>query len=98
MYNHGVLPRGVIGSDGGFGRGQMAIAGLHILQDMGIACAGVSHLSADLGDARSIYHDGIVSVMNARAEEFGVRVGMAAQEAAARMLSSPATQERSLGH
>jgi uncharacterized protein YunC (DUF1805 family) len=88
MYNHRILPRGVIGSDGGFGRGQMAIAGLHILQDMGIACAGVSHLSAELGDARSIYHDGIVSVTNARAAQLGVRPGMAAREAAELMLQA----------
>ena len=88
MYNHRILPRGVIGSDGGFGRGQMAIAGLHILQDMGIACAGVSHLSAELGDARSIYQDGIVSVANARAEALGIRAGMAAREAAQLMLGA----------
>ena len=88
MYNHGILPRGVIGSDGGFGRGQMAIAGLHILQDMGIACAGVSHLTAELGDARSICHDGIVSVTNALADGLGIGVGMAAREAARLMLGA----------
>lgn len=86
MYNHRILPRGVIGSDGGFGRAQMAVAGLHILQDMGIACAGVSHLSAELGDARSIYHDGVVSVMNAIAGELGIQAGMPARDAALRML------------
>jgi uncharacterized protein YunC (DUF1805 family) len=88
MYNHRILPRGVIGSDGGFGRGQMAIAGLHILQDMGIACAGVSHLSAELGNARSIHADGIISVANARAEQLGIREGMAARDAAALMLGA----------
>ena len=89
MYNHRILPRGVIGSDGGFGRAQMAIAGLHILQDMGIACAAVSHLTAELGDARSIHHQGIVSIMNARAEAAGVRVGMKASDAAMLMLKLP---------
>lgn len=83
MYNHRILPRGVIGSDGGFGRNQMAIAGLDILQGMEIPCAAVSHLSADLGDARSIYQDGLISVCNALAEERGVRRGMPAHEAAA---------------
>lgn len=86
MYNHGILPRGVIGSDGGFGRSQMAIAGLHILQDMGIACAAVSHLSAELGNARSIYGEGVISVVNAHATAAGVREGMAAHEAARLML------------
>jgi hypothetical protein len=90
MYNHRILPRGVIGSDGGFGRNQMAIAGLHILQGMGIPCAGVSHLTADLGDARSIFGDGQISVANALAEARGVRVGMAAREAAALLLEAKA--------
>jgi uncharacterized protein YunC (DUF1805 family) len=86
MYNHRILPRGVIGSDGGFGRGQMAIAGLHILEDMGIACAAVSHLSAELGNARSIFENGIVSVTNGKAIRLGVREGMKAREAAEMML------------
>ncbi len=89
MYNHRILPRGVIGSDGGFGRGQMAIAGLHILQDMGIACVSVSHLTAELGDARSIYHDGIVSVTNESAAQLGILPGMSAHEAAKLMLGAP---------
>ncbi|HUN43738.1 MAG TPA: hypothetical protein VMU81_25875 [Acetobacteraceae bacterium] len=86
MYNHRILPRGVIGSDGGFGRAQMAIVGLHILQDMGIACAAVSHLSAELGNARSIHGEGIITIANQSAEAAGVRAGMSAREAAALML------------
>jgi hypothetical protein len=89
MYNHRILPRGVIGSDGGFGRNQMAIAGLDILQRMGIPCAAVSHLSADLGDARSIYEDGLISASNALAEARGVRRGMPALKAAALLLEAP---------
>ena len=86
MYNHRILPRGVIGSDGGFGRAQMAIAGLWILQDMGIACAAVSHLSAELGNARSIFGEGVVTVANRHAEAAGVGAGMSARDAAALML------------
>jgi hypothetical protein len=88
MYNHRILPRGVIGSDGGFGRNQMAIAGLAILLGMRIPCAAVSHLSADLGDARSIYEDGRISVSNALAERCGIRRGMPAREAAALLLEA----------
>ncbi len=90
MYNHRVLPRGVIGSDGGFGRNQMAISGLQILQGMGIPCAAVSHLSADLGFAKSIYEDGQISVTNALAEALGVREGMPARAAAALLLQAVA--------
>jgi hypothetical protein len=90
MYNHGILPRGLIGSDGGFGRGQMAVAGLGILQGMGIACAAVSHLTARLGDARSAYEDGEINVANALAEALGVRSGMSARQAAGLMLDAKA--------
>jgi hypothetical protein len=90
MYNHGILPRGVIGSDGGFGRDQMAIVGLHILQDMGVPCAAVSHDSARLGDARSIYEDGRITIANALAEARGVRAGMTAREAGALLLAAKA--------
>ncbi len=86
MYRHGVRPAGVIGSDGGFGRAQMAIAGLGILERMGIACAAVSHLSADLGDGASIYRDGRITKANRQAAAAGVVAGMRATEAAALLL------------
>ena len=88
MYNHAILPRGLIGSDGGFGRGRMAVAGLGILQDMGIPCAAVSHLTAVLGDPRSIYQDGVISVANALAEAQSVRHGMMGWEAAGLLLGA----------
>ncbi|HVB68595.1 MAG TPA: hypothetical protein VNE67_12150, partial [Acetobacteraceae bacterium] len=93
MYRHGVRPAGVIGSDGGFGRAQMAIAGLGILERMGIACAAVSHLSADLGDGASIYRDGLITKANRQAAAAGVVAGMRATEAAALLLSYAARHE-----
>src|SRR5208282_2231895 len=75
IYRHGIRPAGIIGSDGGFGRRQMAVAGLPILQAMGIACASVSHLSADLGDPHSIYRDGRITLVNAQARSVGVAPG-----------------------
>jgi len=84
---HGIRPAGIIGSDGGFGRNSMAVAGLTILERMGIACAAVSHLSADLGDPRSIYRDGRVSLVNAHAGRSGVDVGQSCEEAVARLLT-----------
>ena len=86
VYRHGIRPAGIIGSDGGFGRHRMAVAGLPILLAMGVACAAVSHLSADLGDPRSIYRDGRVSLVNALARGAGVAFDMPAVEAAQRLL------------
>jgi hypothetical protein len=86
VYRHGIRPAGIIGSDGGFGRHRMAVAGLPILQAIGIACAAVSHLSADLGDPRSIYRDGRISLVNALARGAGVAPDMSAVEAVERLL------------
>ena len=86
VYRHGIRPAGIIGSDGGFGRHRMAVAGLPILQAIGIACAAVSHLSADLGDPRSIYRDGRISLVNALARSAGVAPDMPAVDAAERLL------------
>jgi hypothetical protein len=86
VYRHGIRPAGIIGSDGGFGRHKMAVAGLPILQAMGIACAAVSHLSADLGDPHSIYQDGRITLANEQARDAGVVPGMTAVDAAARLL------------
>jgi hypothetical protein len=86
VYRHAIRPAGIIGSDGGFGRHRMAVAGLPILQAMGIACAAVSHRSADLGDPRSIYRDGRISLVNALAHSAGVTCDMPAVEAAERLL------------
>jgi hypothetical protein len=86
VHRHGIRPAGIIGSDGGFGRHCMAVAGLPILQAMGVACAAVSHLSADLGDPRSIYHDGRISLVNALAHGAGVVPDMPAVDAAKRLL------------
>lgn len=90
MWRHGVRPAGVIGSDGGFGRHGMAAAGLDILDRMGIACAAVSFLSADLGDGASIHADGVISRANPRAAAAGVTPGMTAREAARRLLDAGA--------
>ena len=86
VHRHGIRPAGIIGSDGGFGRHRMAVAGLPILQAMGIACAAVSHLSADLGDPRSIYNDGRISLVNDQARDAGVALGMTSVDAADRLL------------
>ena len=97
VYRHGLRPAGIIGSDGGFGRHQMAVAGLYILEKMGIACAAVSHLSADLGDPRSIYQDGRISLANEPARAAGLAVGMAASEGAERLLRAQHADARGPG-
>jgi hypothetical protein len=88
VYRNRLQPRGVIGSDGGFGRNRMAVAGLYILNGIGVAAAAVGLLSARLGDPGSIYEDGCVTLVNAVAGQAGVRVGQRARDAAELLLNA----------
>lgn len=79
-------PWGFICSDGGGGKNDSGTAGLAIVEEYGLAGASVSAKSAAIGDAYSTYHDGIIVACNAPARKRGVRVGMAAKEAAHKLL------------
>lgn len=78
--------RGVICNDAGRCRDDSGISGLAVLQDKGIPGAAVSTESARIGEGTSTYADGIVSALNEAARRLGIHEGMAAREAAARML------------
>jgi hypothetical protein len=86
VHRNRLAPKGVIGSDGGFGRNRMAVFGLPILQSIGVPAAAVDYRSADLGDPRSIYQDGCISVVNPAAAACGVHKGQSARVAAERLL------------
>jgi hypothetical protein len=79
-------PRGVIANDIGCAKDNSAIAGLPLLEQAGIPAATVATLTARPGDALSTWFDGVISAHNAVAAEAGVRTGMAAQEAARKMM------------
>ena len=86
VHRNRLGPRGVIGSDGGFGRNRMAVLGLPILQSIGVPAAAVDHRSSDLGNARSIYEDGCISLVNQAAVSLGVYKGQSTRDAAERLL------------
>ena len=77
-----VRPFGFVCSDGGRGRNDSGMAGLEITNAEGIAGATVDAHLARMGDGMSTYNDGIISAANSLALACGVRVGMAAREAA----------------
>ena len=81
-----VGPFGFVCSDGGRGRNDSGMAGLAITNDAGIAGATVDARLARMGDGMSTYHDGVISAANVLALDCGVRVGMAAREAALLLL------------
>lgn len=82
-------PKGLIANDGGMGKDGSGIDGLAILQQAAIPAAAVAAMSARIGDARSTYHDGVISASNEAATACGVRPGMAASEAARLLLARP---------
>jgi hypothetical protein len=65
-------------SDGGAGGGMdgAGIARLAPLDQRGIPAAAVSADSASIGDARALYHDGVLSHVNQAAARLGARSGM----------------------
>ena len=69
-------------SDGGAGGGKdgAGIARLAPLDARGIPAAAISADSAPIGDARALYHDGVLSHVNRAAERAGARPGMSLKE------------------
>jgi len=63
-------------SDGGVGTDGAGIARLAPLDQRGIPAGAVSADSAPIGDARALYHDGILSHVNETASRAGARAGM----------------------
>ncbi|MGI9479636.1 MAG: hypothetical protein ACR2PI_23230 [Hyphomicrobiaceae bacterium] len=72
---------GVILNDAGIGREQAGIAGIHLLDGLGVPAATVSHRSCRIGDSADGRARGILSTVNSAAQELGLRTGMACQDA-----------------
>lgn len=64
-------------NDAGVGRDGAGIAALPLLQSRGVAACTVAHSSARIGEARSTWHDGVVSNANDAARALGAREGLA---------------------
>ena len=80
---------GALYNDAGIGREEAGVSRLPALDARGIAAATVSAASARIGDARSTYHDGIISRVNASAAALGLREGMSARDFVAGLRSRP---------
>ena len=80
--------KGRIGNDAGIGKNNAGIAGLNILEKVGIPGAAVSSMSAKIGIGMSTWDTGKVSVVNESAKKIGVKVGMTTKEAADVMLQA----------
>ena len=84
---HDQLPRAVIGFDGGVGPQGANIAGLWYYEALNIPAAAVDVMTIILGDGVDVFNNGRISFVNRPAADCGVVKGMAAREAALRMLT-----------
>jgi len=66
----------IILSDAGIGREQSGIAGLGLLDDLGVPAAAISHQSARIGDGADGLRRGVISKVNQTAREQGIRAGV----------------------
>jgi hypothetical protein len=82
-------PRGILLNDAGIGREEAGIGSLPLAERHGVAAAALSHMSCRIGEAASMWADGVVSRVNRQAWEAGVRQDMTCQEAAAIMRRCP---------
>jgi hypothetical protein len=73
-------------NDAGVGIDQAGIGRLGPLDERAIAAATVAHTSARIGDARSTYHEGIISHANQRAVILGALCGMSVRDFVERVL------------
>ena len=87
-YLRAAQPRGFICSDGGRGRNDSGVRGLHIVQEDGLPGATVDARTAKMGSGMSTYYDGVISDVNEGARDLGVRVGMEAKAAAHLLLGA----------
>jgi hypothetical protein len=76
-------------NDAGLGKDRAGIAGLAWLEDIGMAAAAVSHLSARIGDGADMLARGIVSHANGYAALCGIAAGQSCAEAATRLRKAP---------
>jgi hypothetical protein len=81
--------RGLVAHAAGVGRDAAGISGLSLADGFGIPAAAVETTSARLGDGWSVWRDGVVAHVNARAAGLGVFTAQPAAAAARAMLSAP---------
>jgi hypothetical protein len=81
-------PRFVIGLDCAIGKDGAGIAGLWYYEALGVPSAAVDVMTAEMGNGRDLYDNGIVSRVNDAAQALGIEPGMSCGDAARFMLSS----------
>ena len=89
VVDHPHRPRIVFFNDGGIGKDAAGIAGLPLLQAIGVAACAYSHESARIGEARDGYCNGVILHTNPLAASLGICAGQRVFSQAERLLERP---------
>jgi len=81
--------RAVVFSDAGFGLEEAGVAGLDLLDELGVPAAAISHETALIGSGRDLWQNGEVSRANGAARRLGAAAGQSCRACAARLLAAP---------
>lgn len=80
-------PRAAIGLDCGIGKDGAGIAGLWYYEALGVPAAAASSLTAEMGNGRDLYDNGVISRVNDAAQKLGIEPGLSVREAAEAFLT-----------
>ena len=74
-------------NDAGVGKENAGILALDMLQARGVAAGTVAHTSARIGDAQDMWDNGVISHVNAVAQNLGLRSGAKLRDALVALVS-----------
>lgn len=92
VVDHPHRPRIVFYNDAGIGKDGAGIAGLSMLQAIGVAACAYAHHSARIGEARDGYRHGVISHVNRLAASLGIGAGQRVDEMVQRLLAPPVSR------
>ena len=73
----------IILNDAGIGRERAGVAGLELLEKLGVPAAAIAHTSARIGEGKDGVERGVLSTVNAKAALLGLKAGQPCAEALA---------------
>jgi len=80
-------PRFVIGLDCAIGKDGAGVAGLAFYEALGIPAGAADVMTAEMGNGRDLYEEGVLSRVNEAAERLGIRAGMRVRDAAQALIT-----------
>lgn len=80
-------PSAAIGLDCGIGKDGAGIAGLWYYEALGVPAAAVDTKTAEMGNGRDMYENGIISRVNDAAQRLGIEAGLTVKEAVEALIS-----------